>query len=160
MSRYQRLRIPGACVFFTVCLAERGSALLLREVVALRAAVRATMAERPFEILAWVVLGDHMHCVWKMPEGDCDYSVRWRMIKTRFSMGLPKGNVRASHERRLERGIWQRRFWEHHLRSQSDVNAAIRYCWINPVRHGLVETPEDWPYSSVHRDRRVTQRAV
>lgn len=160
MSCYRRIHMPGAAVFFTVCLATRGSTLLVDEVVRLRAAVRATMAERPFRALAWVVLPDHMHCVWQLPAGDSDYSVRWRLIKSRFSMGLPKGHVRASHERRNERGIWQRRFWEHHLRSKRDVEETIRYCWDNPVKHGLVETPEAWRYSSVHRDARLGRFAA
>ena len=154
------MRVPGAAVFFTVCLAERGSSVLVDEVVRLRAAVRATMVERPFGILAWVVLPDHLHAVWLMPEGDSDYSTRWRLIKSRFSRGLPKGNVRASHDLRFERGLWQRRFWEHHLRSEADVNAAIRYCLINPVKHGFVEAPEQWPYSSVHRDIRMGRYAA
>ena len=147
-------------MFFTVCLAERGSSLLVDEIVRLRGAVRGTMSERPFEILAWVVLPDHMHCVWRLPEGDAEYSVRWGAIKGRFSRRLDAGNMRASHEARREKGIWQRRFWEHHLRSEADVAGAIRYCWINPVKHGLVETPEAWPYSSVHRDRRMGRYAA
>ena len=85
MSEYRRLRVPGAAVFFTVCLAERGSSVLVDDVVRLRAAVRATMVERPFGILAWVVLPDHLHAVWLMPEGDSNYSVRWGPIKARFS---------------------------------------------------------------------------
>ena len=80
MSRCQRLRSPGAFVFFTVSLAERGSDLLMREVARLRAAVRATMVERPFEIRAWVVLPDHMHCVWRLPDGECFYATRWGAI--------------------------------------------------------------------------------
>lgn len=160
MSEYRRLRVPGAAVFFTVCLAERGSSVLVDEVVRLRAAVRATMVERPFGIMAWVVLPDHLHAVWRLPEGDSDYSTRWRLIKSRFSRGLPKGNVRASHDLRFERGLWQRRFWEHHLRSAVDVEAAIRYCWINPVKHGFVDAPEQWPYSSVHRDIRMGRYAA
>jgi putative transposase len=154
MSDYIRPRVPGASAFFTVALAERGSRLLVAEVERLRAAVRDTKAERPFRIDAWVVLPDHLHAVWTLPEGDADYSVRWRLIKTRFSRGLPKGPVRASHENRQERGIWQRRFWEHQIRGEADLAAHVRYCWINPVKHGFVEKPEDWPYSSVHRDIR------
>ncbi len=152
MSRYQRPKIPGAMVFFTVALADRRSDLLVREVGMLRQAVRATRAERPFAIDAWVVLPDHMHCVWTLPEGDADFSVRWSIIKARFSRAMPPVERRRSHEARREHGIWQRRFWEHHIRDEADYRAHVRYCWINPVKHGLVERPEDWPYSSYHRD--------
>jgi putative transposase len=154
MSRYLRPRVPGASVFFTVTLADRSSRLLVDQVDALREAVRATMAERPFRIDAWVVLPEHLHALWTLREGDADYSVRWRLIKTRLSRGLPVGPLRASHEARKERGIWQRRFWERHIRDENDFRTHIRYCWFNPLKHGLVERPEDWPYSSVHRDNR------
>lgn len=155
MSRYIRLCQPGASVFFTVTLADRGSNALVAEVDVLRAAVRATMAERPFRIESWVVLPDHLHAVWTLPEGDADYSTRWRLIKSRFSRALPMGPQRQSHLARQERGIWQRRFWERHMRDDADFAAHIRYCWWNPVKHGLVERPEDWPSSSVHRDIRL-----
>ena len=155
MPAYIRPRIPGATIFFTVALRERGGDTLVREVDRLRAAVGVTRAERPFHIDAWVVLPDHLHAVWTLPEGDADFPTRWRLIKTRFSRGLPAGPRRASDMARGERAIWQRRFWEHHVRSAEDRAALIRYCHINPVKHGLAETPEEWPYSSVHRERRA-----
>jgi len=151
MSSYLRPRIPGARLFFTVVLAERGSDLLLREIAALREAVRATRAERPFGIDAFVVLPDHLHCVWTLPEGDADFSVRWSVIKRRFSRQVPLGPRRRSHAARRERGIWQRRFWEHHIRSEAEFAACVRYCHINPVKHGFCAEPEDWPYSTIHR---------
>jgi putative transposase len=154
MPNYIRPQIPGARVFFTVALAQRGTDTLVREVAALRAAVRATMADRPFGIDAWVVLPDHMHAVWTLPEGDSDFSVRWGIIKARFSRAMPHVNRRDSLVARREHGIWQRRFWEHHIRTERDMAAAIRYCWINPVKHGYVDDPADWPYSSYHRDGR------
>jgi putative transposase len=154
MSVYLRPRVPGASVFFTVVLAGRGSRLLVDEIGRLREAVSAVRAARPFVVDAWVVLPDHMHAVWTLPEGDADYAVRWRLIKSRFSRELAKGPLRRSHEARQERGIWQRRFWEHHIRDERDYAAHVRYCWFNPVKHGFVERPEDWPYSSVHRDIR------
>ncbi len=152
MSNYLRPRIPGASVFFTVALQERGSRLLYDEINRLRLAVAETRRERPFAIEAWVVLPDHMHCLWTLPMGDRDFSTRWRLIKARFSRGLPRGEMRASHAARQERGIWQRRFWEHHIRNETDMAAHLRYCWFNPVKHGFVERPEDWPFSSVHRE--------
>jgi putative transposase len=152
MSRYLRPFVPGASVFCTVVLADRGSDLLVRQVEALRAAVQATRADRPFRVDAWVVLPGHMHCVWTLPEGDVDFSTRMGAIKGRFSRAVPEGRVRPSHVLRRERGIWQRRFWEHHVRSDEDFAACVRYCWINPVKHGLVAHPKDWPYSSWHWD--------
>lgn len=152
MSNYRRPRITGAPIFFTVNLAKRNSYLLVREIDRLREAVRITKRERPFDIDTWVVLPDHLHCIWRLPLGDRDYATRWRLIKSRFSRGLPPGHLRQSHIRRQECGIWQRRFWEHHIRDEADYQAHLRYCCFNPVKHGLVERPEDWDYSSIHRD--------
>lgn len=153
MPRYLRPRTPGACIFFTVALAERGSDLLVREVGRLREAVAATRAERRFAVDAFVVMPDHLHAVWTLPEGDADYSVRWKEIKTRFtkSVGIV-GRRNPSKFEKGEAGLWQRRFWEHHIRDEADHAAHVRYCWINPVKHGFVERAVDWPYSSIHRD--------
>ena len=152
MSAYLRPRVPGASVFFTVNLADRSARTLVERVDALREAVQVTKAERPFHIDAWVVLPDHMHCVWTLPEGDANYSVRMGAIKGRFARMVPDGSLRMSHVLRRERGVWQRRFWERHIRDDAEFAAAIRYCWINPAKHGLVEHPDAWPHSSWHRD--------
>ena len=175
MPTYARPRVTGACVFFTVTLADRRSDLLVREVGLLRAAVRAVRAERPFEIDAWVVLPDHLHTVWTLPPGDADFSTRWGAIKARFTRGVrdsgrvgfqptigPDGErsvvgwnptVRAASKlRKGDAGVWQRRFWEHHIRDEADYANHVRYCWINPVKHGLVARAADWPYSSIRRD--------
>ncbi len=159
MSHYLRPRIGGARIFFTVALDRRGSTLLVDEVERLRVAVRQTMAERPFRIEAWVVLPDHLHAIWTLPAGDADYAIRWGAIKARFSRGLAAGRQRDSHLLRREKGIWQRRYWEHHLLHEADFQAHLRFCWQNPVRHGLVTDPLDWPFSSVHRDRRAGRHA-
>jgi len=152
MPNYRRPAVTGACIYFTVALAERHGDLLLRHVDLLRAAVRQTRAERPFGILAWVVLPDHLHCIWSLPAGDADYPTRWRLIKARFSRALPVAARRPSHLRRGERGVWQRRYWEHHIRDEPDLQAHLRHCRLDPVRHGLVAQPEEWPWSTVHRD--------
>jgi len=123
----------------------------------LRQALRATMETRPFRIDAWVVMPDHMHCVWTLPEGDAEYAQRVQTIKAHFSRQLPMGPRRASHIARREKGIWQRRFWEHHIRDTADFENHIAYCWHNPVKHGYVDDVRDWPYSSWHRDH-VGQR--
>ena len=156
MSNYLRPRIPGAAVFFTVALAARGTDTLTCHIETLRHAVRQTRSERPFHINAWVVLPDHMHCVWTLPEGDSDFSTRMGAIKARFSKTQGAGNIRASQVMRREKGIWQRRFWEHHIRDEDDLISHIQYCWHNPVKHGLVEHPKDWPFSSYHRDNPAT----
>ena len=152
MPDYRRPVAHGFRIFFTVALANRGSCALVENIEVLCEAALKTRAERPFTIDAWVVLPDHLHCIWTLPAGDADYPTRWRLIKTRFSRHLPAGPLRPSHIKRGERGIWQRRYWEHHIRDEADFAAHLRYCWINPVKHGFVQRLEDWPYSSVHRD--------
>ena len=177
MSSYRRLYRPGGTYFFTVNLAERGSRLLVDRVGDLRAAVAATRADRPFRIDAWVVMPDHIHAVWTLPEGDAEYSVRWGAIKARFTRsvrdagrvgfnptiaraaGLPVGwnptlHRSASKMRKGDAGIWQRRFWEHTIRDEADFAAHVDYCHFNPVKHGFAERPADWPYSSVNREMR------
>lgn len=161
MSNYIRPKTTGATIYFSVNLAEHGSRLLTDEILHLRAAVRMTRAARPFHINAWVVLPDHMHAIWTLPQGDRDFSARWGAIKARFTRAVKsKGKVglnptlrrSASQVIKGDGGIWQRRFWEHHIRNDADYEAHIQHCWLNPVKHGLVMRPEDWPYSSIHRD--------
>ena len=151
MPLYIRPNATAHSIFFTVALATRGDDLLVREIERLRQAVRATRTERRFVIEAWVVLPDHLHAIWTLPPGDGDFATRWRLIKSRFSAGLPKGPLRASHITRQERGIWQRRFWEHHLSTPEDHAAHMQFCRTDPVKHGLADTPAAWPYSSFNR---------
>jgi putative transposase len=156
MPMYRRMRLPGATYFFTVRLAERGSSVLTEHVDALRAAYRATAAEHPMVCDAIVILPDHLHAVWTLPPGDAAYSERWRKIKARFSRAVGRYGPRSASKRaKRERGLWQRRFWEHTIRGEADHALHLRYCWANPVRHGLVARPADWPYSSIHRDIRA-----
>jgi putative transposase len=155
MPNYRRAFVPGGCYFFTVNLLDRNSRLLIEHIDHLRDAVRETKHRFPFEIEAMVILPDHIHAVWTLPEGDADFSVRWRWIKIRFSRSIPKGEgLDAVRKARGERGIWQRRYWEHVIRDERDLNNHIDYCWFNPVKHGHVENVEDWPYSTFHRDHR------
>ena len=172
MPNYRRPKPRGGSVFFTVCLAQRGSRLLIDEIDILREAVQTTRARRPFHIDAWVVLPDHMHTVWTLPEDDPSFSQRWGMIKARFSKHVrlagraptvpdfgAGGGVNPAL-RKGEVGIWQRRFWEHHIRDRADYDAHVSYCLLNPVRHGLVDRPEEWEFSSIHRDIRQGRRAA
>jgi putative transposase len=112
MPDYRRNRVPGGTYFFTVTLRDRSSDLLVTQIDALRAAVRRTAAKSPFHIDAWVVLPEHMHCIWTLPENDTDYSGRWRAIKIAFSKSIPTiEQISPVMEKRGERGIWQRRYW-------------------------------------------------
>jgi putative transposase len=155
MPNYRRAFVPGGCWFFTINLLERRQTLLVDHVDALRTAVAATRRKYPFHIDAVVVLPDHLHAVWTLPSGDSDFSTQWRLIKSRFAKGLPKRErLSAVRKARGERGIWQRRFWEHLIRDDADYARHIEYCYINPVKHGLVARVRDWPHSSFHRDVR------
>jgi len=155
MPNYLRPNISGARVFFTVALARRGDDLLVRQVDLLRAAVIQVRRKMTFAIAAWVVLPDHLHAIWQLPEGDADYSTRWKGIKREFTVSLGRSEPRSlSKISKGEAGIWQRRFWDHHIRDEADFYAHLHYCWGNPVKHGLVERAVDWPYSSIHRDIR------
>ncbi|MEQ1613555.1 MAG: transposase [Hyphomicrobiaceae bacterium] len=155
MPNYRRAFVPGGCWFFTVNLLDRNSSLLTDNIDALRSAVHETRRAFPFEIDAMVVLPDHIHSIWTLPSNDADFSVRWRWIKIRFSRSLPNAEPLTTTRRaRGERGIWQRRFWEHLIRDERDLQDHIDYCWFNPVRHGLVSNVADWPHSSFHRDHR------
>jgi putative transposase len=153
MPDYRRNYVPGGSFFFTVNLLERyPNDLLTRHIELLREAVRLVRAEYPLHIDAWVVLPDHMHCVWTLPQGDTNYTLRWRLIKAAFSKSLPK-TERRSHVRqaRGERGVWQRRFWEHTLRDERDYAAHVDYAHFNPVKHGHAKAVIDWPHSTFHR---------
>ncbi len=152
MPDYRRNRVPGGTFFFTVNLLDRGSDLLVTRIDALRDSVRQVRARAPFHIDGWVILPDHMHCLWTLPEGDTDYPGRWRAIKTVFAKSLPADEPRSAvMTRRGERGIWQRRYWEHTIRDDRDYAAHMDYTHFNPVKHGLVDHPADWPFSSFRR---------
>jgi len=152
MTHYRRLRQPGGTVFFTVNLADRRQRLLADHIDALRSAFQEVRQAHPFVIHAVAILPEHLHCLWELPAGDSDYSTRWRQIKAAFSKTLPQGEaISASRARRAERGIWQRRFWEHAIRDDADYAAHFDYIHYNPVKHGWVKRVRDWPYSSFHR---------
>ncbi|MBL1293284.1 MAG: transposase [Thiotrichales bacterium] len=152
MPKYLRYRIEGGCYFFTVTLLERNNTLLVDNIDLLRDSVRFCKQKQPFCIDAWVVLPEHMHCVWTLPEGDDDFSGRWKRFKTFFSKGLPKVERRSKVRiKRGERGIWQRRFWEHAIRNDQDYENHMDYLHFNPVKHGYVKYIKDWPHSTFHR---------
>lgn len=150
--QYRRTRVPGGTYFFTLMLQDRSQGLLTEHIEQLRAAFRETRARHPFEILAIVILPDHLHCVWRLPPHDCDYPLRWHLIKGAFSRQLPNAeSVRLSRHLKRERGIWQRRYREHLIRDPNDLQGHLDYVHYNPVKHGHVASACDWPYSSIHR---------
>lgn len=152
MPHYSRPCVPGGSFFFTVALLERKRSLLVDRIDQLRDAVRVVKRDRPFRIDAMVVLPDHLHCVWTLPPGDADFATRWRLIKPAFARQVPKTErLSARRQAAGERGIWQRRFWEHMLRDESDWARHIDYIHYNPVKHGHATRVRDWPYSSFHR---------
>jgi len=153
MPNYRRAFVPGGTYFFTVNLLQRhNNDLLVREINLLRESVRKVRRRYPFEIDAWVVLPDHLHCVWTLPDDDCNFSLRWRLIKSGFSRALAKSEWRSRVRQRAgERGIWQRHFWEHVIRDDLDFQRHVDYVHVNPLKHGYVRRVADWPYSTFHR---------
>jgi len=158
MSNYRRACVPGATYFFTVNLADRNSRLLVDNINLLRGAYRDVKSDYPFHCDAIVILPDHIHAVWTLPENDCNYSLRWAALKSRFTRDLKRvvgwnPTLRsASKARKGDSGLWQRRFWEHIVRDQTDYAMHLSYCWMNPVKHGLVSKASEWPHSSIHRE--------
>jgi putative transposase len=139
MVQYRRNWVPGGTYFFTVTLADRSSTLLVDRVDALRDAARKARDAMPFEVVATVVMPDHLHALWTLPDGDADYATRWRLLKTYFTKSLGIATP------------WQRRYWEHTIRDERDFANHIDYIHINPVKHGYVTRASDWPHSSIHR---------
>lgn len=149
---YRRSRAAGGTFFFTVNLNDRSSTLLVDHIGALRQAIRQVKAQHPFDILAMVVLPDHLHALWCLPEGDWNHPLRWSLIKAGFSRQLPPlETVNLSRRLKRERGVWQRRYWEHQIRDEQDLQRHLDYIHFNPVKHGHARSAVEWPYSSIHR---------
>jgi len=154
MTRLTPHHGPGGTYFFTLRLARRGDDALLRHVSLLRRAMRQTLTRKPFRVEAIAVLPDIIHTIWTLPDGDNDYANRIGMWKARFSKHLPPPAHRSLRQiKRGEKGIWQRRFWEHRIQSTADFNRHRDLVHLSPVHAGLCQRPEDWPFSSLHRNR-------
>ncbi|MAX24261.1 MAG: transposase [Phycisphaeraceae bacterium] len=152
MPNYRRWRQSGGSYFFTLTLANRSQSLLVDHVALLRNAFALVQQHHPFYMDAAVILPDHLHCIWTLPENDMDFSTRWRQIKSTFSRGIQSNEPKSqSRIHKNERGIWQRRFWEHLIRDEKDLHQHVDYIHFNPVKHGYVNRPVDWQYSSIHR---------
>ena len=152
--RSRRGFVPGGTYVYPANRARRDASLLVDHIAALRAAYADAAERQPFETIAICVLPNHLHCIWTLPEGDADFSGRWRRIKTGFSRRLPRESDPVPGRRAGERGIWQRRFWEHVITDADDLAAHIEYVHANPVKHRLVADIDDWPFSSWHGWRR------
>lgn len=144
MVQYRRNFVPGGTYFFTLTLRDRRTSLLIDHADALVAAIRRVRELHPWQTDALVILPDHLHAVWTLPEGDANYSNRWRMIKALFTKVLrERAHVDASP--------WQSRYWEHTIRDERDLEQHVAYVHSNPVKHGLASRPADWQWSTSHR---------
>jgi REP-associated tyrosine transposase len=153
--RYRRAFVHGGSFFFTLVMQGRRPVFTSAESVdVLRVAFRSVRSTRPFELDAMVVLPDHLHCIWTLPKGDADFATRWRLVKTWFTrhcdpaLRIVPDRARAA---RNEQALWQHRYWEHMLRDEIDFARHVEYIHFNPVKHGLVASAMDWPYSSFRR---------
>jgi len=155
MPNYRRSRL-GNTFFFTIVTFRRRALFDSADVRAiLRTAMDKTRRDRPWETLGMVLLPDHLHVLWRLPDGDADYSTRIAVLKKRFTRAyLPGGHGEApvppGQRRHRRRGVWQRRFWEHTIRDARDFRLHLDYIHVNPVKHGLVKRPADWPWSTFH----------
>jgi putative transposase len=157
MSWYRRWYQEGGLYFFSLVTFGRRPFLTIdlarRQ---LHAALRKTQKERPFDIVAMVLLPDHLHCLWKLPVGDDDFSTRWRLVKSRFTIDMLASGFRElgrneSRRKRQEHAIWQRRFWEHLIEDEEDWKRHLDYIHYNPVKHGHASLPRDWEFSTMRR---------
>ncbi len=157
MPQYRRAFLPGGTYFFTVVTYTRLPILTSTKARELLRNAWLDVCERfPFETVAVCLLPDHLHTIWKLPEEDSNYAVRWKEIKRLFTKAYlekigPGENRNASRLKRHEAAIWQRRFWEHLIRDQDDLCRHIEYIHYNPLKHQLVKRVADWPWSSFHR---------
>lgn len=157
MPNYRRVYTSGGLYFFTVVTFGRRPFLttdLAR--CCLRSVWQEIQKKHPFQTEAVCLLPDHLHCIWRLPDGDADFSGRWNTIKSMFSKrylscGGTEAVRNASRQRKGESAIWQRRFWEHAIRDHEDFCRHLDYIHFNPVKHGQVLQPADWPWSSFQR---------
>ena len=150
--QYRRTKCEGGTYFFTVNLVNRNSQLLIEHIDVLKRAFIKVKQNHPFDIDAIVVLPDHLHTIWTLPRHDADYPKRWMLVKSGFSRQIPNTEHRCqSRVNKGERGIWQRRYWEHLVRDNEDYESHVNYIHYNPVKHGYVNNPSDWKYSSIHQ---------
>ena len=151
MVRYRRNVIAGATYFFTVTLRDRRATYLVDYIADLRAAFRVAKQQQSFEIIAIAIMPEHLHALIRMADDDANYAKLWRTVKGNFTQQLLQQGVPLQRNARGEYNLWQRRFWEHTIRDDRDLQAHVDYIHFNPVKHGLVKFVAQWPYSSFHR---------
>ncbi len=154
MSYYRRNQQAGATYFFTLCLRDRKSRILVDYIDVLRLAYRKTQRKKPFITEAIVILPDHIHALWTMPTEDDDYPSRVRLFKSHFTRQLPvvmKQTDNKNRQTHKQTGIWQLRYWEHTIRDEYDFINHANYIHYNPIKHGYVKNVADWKYSTFHR---------
>ena len=157
MADYRRMYEPGGMFFFTVVTHQRRRLFLHDKARSyLHDSIRQVQLKYPFKMVSIVLLPDHLHCIWKLPEGDEKFSTRWACIKKEFSKlwvagGGREAKVSDARRKHREYGIWQRRFWEHRIRNEDDFIRHVNYIHYNPIKHCLVQCPHQWPHSSFHR---------
>jgi putative transposase len=153
--KYRRARTKGGTFFFTVVTYKRKPILTETDnVEILRESFKNRMSTHPYKIDAFVLLPDHIHCMWTLPDGDNDFSSRWRLVKSDFTRRCDDNFKRipfGSQADKKEQMIWQRRFWEHQIRDEKDFQKHVEYIHYNPVKHKYVSSPKDWPFSSFHK---------
>ncbi len=152
MPKYIRSQLAGATYFFTLTLAQRQTQFLTDNIHLFRQAYQRTNALHPFTTVAICVLPDHLHAIWQMPVDEGDFALRWRMIKSNFSRNFGANQQRSNSKiKHREKGIWQRRYWEHQIRDEIDLQRHVDYIHYNPLKHGYVKQVKDWPYSTFHK---------
>jgi putative transposase len=157
MSHYRRSQATGATFFFTLTSYRRRQVLTEPSIrKALREAIHVVRERLPFVVHAWVLLPDHLHCIWELPEDDAAFGLRWSLIKQRVSKACLGAHAMAAERsasqiKRRETGFWQRRFWEHQIHDDCDFTRHMDYIHWNPVKHGYATQAKDWPYSTFHR---------
>lgn len=150
MVNYRRNFLPGGIFFFTVTIRNRNSTLLVNKINLLQKAVQKVKLQLPFQIKAYVILPEHLHMIWQLPVDDSNYSLRWQKIKALFSKSVNRSTIKLSRTKHNELLLWQRRFWEHTIQDNLDFENHFNYIHYNPMKHGLVQSLSDWPYSSFH----------
>ena len=157
MPNYKRPKIAGGTYFITQVTHKREPWLCTETArQAIKQAIKKVKKKYPFTIEAFILLPDHFHCIWTLPPEDADFSMRLRLIKSQVTRHYKqqteiKQPINESRQKRKEKNLWQRRFWEHLIRDERDFQNHCDYIHYNPVKHGLCKTPQEWKYSTIHR---------
>jgi len=153
--QYRRFYTPGGTYFFTLVTYRRRNLFFnTQRKDLLLESINDVQKRHPFSLTAWVILPNHIHCIWTLPENDFDFSTRWRLIKSTFTRKFtdkPQEKLSVSRLKKGEQGVWQRRFWEHQIRDENDFKQHLDYIHYNPVKHRYVNSPINWPHSSFHK---------